>query len=633
MQAIVPVSGETRPSAPAEPFGGARHADEVPLVVGTEPSATSSPGSAVAAPDVRDQTPDGANAHDVLHDGRFVDGGAPTHDAPAWRSRLGWRNLKPASPTVIAQFGPLLSVLRWSTLSLALALALVDRQGQRAALAGAVLVAYALWRTIRPVGSSRGELAMGCALLLEVALGVAVVESTGFGRSPFLVCLGVAVVLAGFIGGIPIVVGVAGLAGLAVALPSLVIVPDRTLAGTSIQFAIELVLVGVVGGFSRYLVEDAREAHHGLDARVEHLSEVNELLLDLHRATEHETTPLKLEEAARWALDRLDEEFAPDVAAAMLVDPVTGAWFVAAANGVRPTEVGGAAELAPAVARAATESHPVELARSEQGLSYRSRWGLYCAMRVRDSLVGVLAVESGAPRHTSHDDRRRLGDVARAAALTLDNARWLERIHILGIEQERTRLARELHDHIGQSVVYLGFELDRLVQANPGLPVETDLVALRGDVRDLVEELRDMLVDLRSDVSETRDVEQVLQQLLERVNRRQRIAVHLTAHTEGRLPLPVEREFWRVAREAVMNAERHSRASEVSVMWSCSPDGALLEVSDDGIGMPTTKSQSASGYGLVGMRERADSVGAQLDITSKPNEGTTVRMRVRKAAA
>jgi signal transduction histidine kinase len=112
------------------------------------------------------------------------------------------------------------------------------------------------------------------------------------------------------------------------------------------------------------------------------------------------------------------------------------------------------------------------------------------------------------------------------------------------------------------------------------------------------------------------------------VNRRRRVAVNLTTDVAARLPLPVEREFWRVAREAVMNAERHSRASVVSVLWACNPEGAVLEVSDDGVGLPAGKAAGVSGYGLLGMRERADSVGAQLEITSWPDKGTTVRMRM-----
>jgi signal transduction histidine kinase len=516
-------------------------------------------------------------------------------------------------------------------LCLALALALIEHLGPRAAIAGGVLVAYTLWRTVRPIGGEQGRWQTSAALLLEVSVGVAVVEATGFARSPFLISLGVATVIAGFAGGLRVVSGLAAIAGLAVVLPSVLLAAHRADVDQSFQFAIELVLVGVVGGFSRYLVEDAHQAHEGLAARVEHLSEVNELLLDLHQATEREVTPMHVEGAARWALERLEEMFTPDVAAVVLLDPVTGVWHVAAGTGVRTSSPERPLELPSALVAVAQGFEPVLLDDLAQGLNYRSRRGLYCPLRARDEVVGVLAVEFDDRHQAGSKDRRRMADLARTAALAIDNARWLERIHTLGMEQERTRLARELHDHIGQSVVYLGFELDRLVELNHGRAVQADLLELRGDLSDLVGELRDMLVDLRTDVSETQDVEGVLRSFLERVNKRNRVAVSLVADAEFRMPLPVEREVWRVAREAVLNAERHARASQVSILWLCNGDNALLEVADDGVGLPAGKTMGESGYGMVGMRERADSIGAQLEITSGPGQGTLVRMRVRAA--
>jgi signal transduction histidine kinase len=549
----------------------------------------------------------------------------------AWHNPFGWRDLRPASSEHVASFGPMLSALRWVALSLALGLGLIEHLGPRAAVAGGVLVVYTLWRTVRPIGGEQSRWQTTAALLLEVAVGVAVVEATGLARSPFLITLGVATVIAGFAGGLRVVSGLAVIAGLAVALPSVLLASHRADANASVQFAIELVLVGVAGGFSRYLVEDAHEAREGLTARVEQLSEVNELLLDLHRATEREATPLHVEGAARWALDRIEETFSPDIAAVALLDPVTRSWHVAAGSGVRTGSPETPVELPRALYGVAHGTEPVVLDGLEQGLSFRSRWGLYCPMLARDELVGVLAVEGHDGHLPGSKERRRMGDLARAAALAIDNARWLERIHTLGMEQERTRLARELHDHIGQSVVYLGFELDRLVQLNHGRAVQADLLDLRSDLRDLVEELRDMLVDLRCDVSDSQDVEGVLRSFLERVNKRHRVEVTLVADAERRMSLPVEREVWRVAREAVMNAERHARASHVSILWLCNGDGALLEVADDGVGLPAGKAAGASGYGLVGMRERADSIGAQLEITSGPGKGTLVRMRVRAA--
>ena len=470
--------------------------------------------------------------------------------ALSWRPWLGWRNLRPASTEHLAEFGPILSALRWVALSLALALGLIEHLGPRAAEAGGVLVAYTLWRTLRPIGNEQGRWQTTAALLLEVAVGVAVVEATGFARSPFLITLGVATIIAGFAGGLRVVSAMAAIAALAVALPSVLLASHRADANQTVQFAIELILVGVAGGFSRYLVEESHQAREGLTARVEHLSEVNELLLDLHRATEREVTPMHVEGVARWALERLEEMFTPDVAAVVLLDPSTRSWHVAAGTGVRSTAPDHPMELPRALRAVAQGSDPVVLEDLHQGLHYRSRWGLYCPLRAREEVVGMLAVE-GSDRHPAGPtEKRRIGDLARSAALAIDNARWLERIHTLGMEQERTRLARELHDHIGQSVVYLGFEIDRLVELNHGRPVEADLLALRGDLRDLVEELRDMLVDLRTDVTECQDVEGVLRSFLERVNKRKRVEVTLVSDAEARMSLPVEREVWRVAQRS-----------------------------------------------------------------------------------
>jgi len=560
-----------------------------------------------------------------LPDGTWLRRVRAWHDWPEWRRPL------PASPDVVARFAPLLVALRWGTLSLAVALGVTDRSARHVILVGIVLALYTLWRTLRPIRYDQSGGPVTAALFLEVALSVAVIEGTGFGRSPFLVCLVVATAIVGFAGGIRIVSWLSVLAGLAVAVPSIIIASDRTIAGSSFQFAIEVVLVGVVGGFSRLVIDNARQAREGFTSHAEHLSEVNDLLLDLHRATAREPTPLDLDGAARWALERLEEMFSPDLAAVVLRDPVTRYWHVVAGKGVRVTDADVSLDLPQALATAALGTEPIALDALEQGLSFRSRWGLYCPLRARDELVGMLAVEWRGSRHISPADQRRIGDLARAAALALDNARWLERIHGLGVEQERSRLARELHDHIGQSVVYLGFEIDRLVELNHGRTVQADLIGLRSDVRNLVEELRDALVDLRSDVSESQGVDHLLRSFLERVKRRNRLAVTLTAEADARLPLSVEREFWRVAQEAVMNAERHAHASNVSVLWLCNADGALLEVSDNGVGMSAGKAAGASSYGLLGMRERADSVGAQLDITSGPERGTVVRMRMKVA--
>jgi signal transduction histidine kinase len=249
-------------------------------------------------------------------------------------------------------------------------------------------------------------------------------------------------------------------------------------------------------------------------------------------------------------------------------------------------------------------------------------------MWAKDELLGMLAIESSTWGPTASLDQRALRDLASASALAIGNALWLQRLHVLTVEEERARLARDLHDRISQSVVYLGLEVDRIADLNLGRAVQRDLLDLRGGLRTLVGELRDTLVELRSEVSEETDLPSLLRSSVERMNRRGSLAASIRTDCNGRPPVVVERELWHIAQEAVTNAERHSRASRLSVLWRCNQNGALLEVADDGVGLAAAgidPTDSTAGYGLRGMRERADAIRAHLDIASRPYGGTVVR--------
>ena len=96
----------------------------------------------------------------------------------------------------------------------------------------------------------------------------------------------------------------------------------------------------------------------------------------------------------------------------------------------------------------------------------------------------------------------------------------------------------------------------------------------------------------------------------------------------GRLPRTQEREVWRIAHEAVVNAERHSGGRRIAVWWQCDANSALLTVTDDGEGFTVSGPIRSDAYGLTGMRERADAIGARLEITSARQQGTRVACRL-----
>jgi signal transduction histidine kinase len=151
-------------------------------------------------------------------------------------------------------------------------------------------------------------------------------------------------------------------------------------------------------------------------------------------------------------------------------------------------------------------------------------------------------------------------------------------------------------------------------------------------MRQVVSEVRETLYDLRTGVSAEHRLVDTLDGFLERVRQRKGIDITFNHDVRASLPLPLEREFWRIAQEAVTNAERHSGAKRIQVWWVCDDVHALLEVADNGRGLAGTNAGRTDSYGILGMRERADAIGAALEFDSAPGEGTTVRCRLLREA-
>jgi signal transduction histidine kinase len=229
--------------------------------------------------------------------------------------------------------------------------------------------------------------------------------------------------------------------------------------------------------------------------------------------------------------------------------------------------------------------------------------------------------------------------VARHAGLAIDNARWFRRLRTLGAEEERGRIAREMHDRLGQSLAYVAISLDRMAtESRNGASIsgwqETadELEDLANEVRKATRDVRSKLTDLRVDVNEEVDLTEALAGLLERVQERSGIVTSLRADGDGALSPVTEREVVRIAQEAINNAERHSGARHIDVRWHCETVGAELEVVDDGKGLSASAPLRRDAFGILGMRERADAIGARFGITSPPGQGTMVRLQLGQLA-
>jgi signal transduction histidine kinase len=498
----------------------------------------------------------------------------------------------------------------------------------------AVIIGYTVFRTIVPIESAP-TLRRSSELIFEAGLMAIAAASTGYFLSPLAFSILTAVSVAGFAAGFAPSIRLAVAIAMALAVPMLVDSSDiGDDARTSVQWSVELVLVGLVAGYARRISGDADERHTEALDRMRRLVDANQLLYNLHQVAQDLPASLDLDEVLESTVDRLRDLLVFDTAAVLLLEETDGSWHVARRFGGRLPTSFGEADL-PRPVRHAAEAPEVVTAPNllrlgGPGLSPASGAGIYVGLRARGALVGVIAVEHADAYHFSPRDADLLDGFSEAAALAIDNARWFARLRTVGADEERTRIARDLHDRIGQSLAYLAFELDRIVRKEARMTsITDDLTGLREDVRGVVREVRDTLYDLRTDVSEDRTVEDVLTEFAERVRQRSGMDVVLHVDQTARMPILQERELWRIAQEAMVNAERHSGGSAIDVFWYSDGTEAIAEVRDDGEGMPLGRVGRLDSYGMLGMRERASSIGASLSVDSIPARGVTVRVTLR----
>ena len=193
-------------------------------------------------------------------------------------------------------------------------------------------------------------------------------------------------------------------------------------------------------------------------------------------------------------------------------------------------------------------------------------------------------------------------------------------------EEERARVARDLHDEVNQALTGL---LLRLEAAREDAPSELkgELAETRSLANQAMEELLSLARQLRPTALDDLGLKAAIAGQVEEVGRRR--GVEATFSSEGDLTGlddDVQLVVYRVAQEALSNAARHSDASTISVSLSSGAGGVELKVSDDGCGFSFADAER--GLGISGMRERALLVDGEVEIHSRPGEGTTVWLRI-----
>jgi signal transduction histidine kinase len=200
------------------------------------------------------------------------------------------------------------------------------------------------------------------------------------------------------------------------------------------------------------------------------------------------------------------------------------------------------------------------------------------------------------------------------------------------LAEERTRMARELHDSLAQNFAGLFLQLESVavdLPADAGSS-RASLEVAAGMLRHAQAEARRAVWDLRSPSGEAASLREALERAVDPMRQAAplRIEVHVVP-ANAVLPRVMQRQVVRIADEAVANAVNHARAALVALTCRVDASEVLLEVRDDGRGFVDFGAEAAEAghFGLLGMRERASSLGGTLEIESQPGRGTCVRLR------
>ena len=200
----------------------------------------------------------------------------------------------------------------------------------------------------------------------------------------------------------------------------------------------------------------------------------------------------------------------------------------------------------------------------------------------------------------------------------------------LATVKERNRLARELHDSVAQTLYGLTLQAEaasRKLSAGKSDEVAIYLAEIRESAQQTLKETRLLIFELRPPILEEEGLASALRARLESVESRSGLKTQINLAEVGRLPSGIESGLYGISNEVLNNILKHSHASEITFLLEKQSVKIVMQISDNGIGFDLNSVEQHGGLGLKGMRERAEQINADLQISSGEN-GTQVTVEV-----
>jgi signal transduction histidine kinase len=252
-------------------------------------------------------------------------------------------------------------------------------------------------------------------------------------------------------------------------------------------------------------------------------------------------------------------------------------------------------------------------------------------LMVKETTVGAIDLGGETVRDISDDELSLLSAIGHQIGVAVENARLYDQAQQLAVIEERNRLARDLHDSVMQALYGVTLYAEaavRQIDRGDGALASDHLREIRDTTEEALREMRVLIFELRPPVLQRDGLATALRSRLESVEERVGIQTRFEIACQGRLPVEIEEELYRVALEALNNALKHANADAVDVRLAHERGIVVLEIVDDGIGFDPEVARGQGGFGLRSMRERVTQLGGNLTIESTPGDGTRIRAEV-----
>jgi two-component system, NarL family, sensor kinase len=239
--------------------------------------------------------------------------------------------------------------------------------------------------------------------------------------------------------------------------------------------------------------------------------------------------------------------------------------------------------------------------------------------------LGIMNITAPAMRKLTKAELRLLATIGLQVSIAIERARLAEESAMLVRADERTRLAREIHDTLAQGLAALTLLIETALQhvgRDPDRMRERMEKAL-ATARASLDEARRSVTALRGGATLGKPLVQALAAFAREMTSESGIRVAFEARGMCALDAGAEEELFRIAQQALTNVRQHARAKTAAVTLECTKRYARLTIADDGAGFDVRRI-AAERHGIVGMRERARAAGGALRIASKRGEGTCV---------